>query len=87
MTRCSKRLSLPLAAALAALAAIPINSAAAEEFALPRPSPLASVSAMVGVTEIRVDYSSPAVKGRALVPDVVPLGRVWRAGANEATRI
>ena len=34
---------------------------------------------------ITVDYSSPRMKGRKIFGDVVPYGKVWRTGANEAT--
>jgi len=34
---------------------------------------------------IKVDYSSPRVKGRKIFGDLVPFGKPWRAGANEAT--
>lgn len=34
---------------------------------------------------ITVDYSSPRMKGRKIYGDVVPYGKVWRTGANEAT--
>ena len=34
---------------------------------------------------ITVDYSSPRMRGRKIFGDLVPYGKVWRAGANEAT--
>ena len=34
---------------------------------------------------IRVDYSSPRMKGRKIYGGLVPYGEVWRAGANQAT--
>jgi Protein of unknown function (DUF2911) len=36
---------------------------------------------------IHVDYSSPRMRGRTIFADdgLVPFGKVWRAGANEAT--
>ena len=34
---------------------------------------------------IKVDYSSPRMRGRKIFGAVVPYGEVWRAGANEAT--
>ncbi|HEV2037153.1 MAG TPA: DUF2911 domain-containing protein, partial [Candidatus Eremiobacteraceae bacterium] len=52
-----------------------------------RPSPRASAMQAVGKTEIQIDYSRPAVKGRKIWGELVPLGRVWRTGANEATTI
>jgi hypothetical protein len=51
-----------------------------------RPSPLATVSQKVGETTITIQYSQPSVKGRTIGVDLEPLpGKVWRAGANEAT--
>lgn len=41
--------------------------------------------------KIRVDYCQPAQKGRQIFGDslqaLVPYGKVWRTGANEATKI
>jgi Protein of unknown function (DUF2911) len=51
-----------------------------------RPSPPATVSQKVGETTITIKYSQPSVKGRTIGVDLEPLpGKVWRAGANEAT--
>jgi len=37
---------------------------------------------------VTIKYSSPSVKGRKIYgTDLVPYGKVWRAGANEATTI
>jgi hypothetical protein len=51
-----------------------------------RPSPPASASCKFsdGKT-LTVDYSSPRMKGRKIFGGLVPYGKVWRAGANEAT--
>ncbi len=54
---------------------------------LPQPSPKASVMQQVGLTDITIDYSSPAVKGRNIWGDLVPYDQLWRAGANAATKI
>jgi hypothetical protein len=54
---------------------------------LPRPSPFAKVSQDVGLTQIVVDYSSPAVKGRKIWGGLVPFDKMWRTGANQATKI
>ena len=54
---------------------------------LPRPSPKGSATQTVGTTEISVSYSSPAVKGRKIWGEVVPFDQVWRAGANECTKV
>lgn len=52
---------------------------------LKRPSPPAEVVALIDSTEIRINYSMPAVKGRQVWGGLVPYGKVWRTGANEAT--
>ena len=50
-----------------------------------RPSPPDSVTGKVGDATIKINYSSPSVKGRQIWGGLVPYGKVWRAGANEAT--
>jgi len=54
---------------------------------LPAPSPKASVMQQVGLTDITIEYSSPGVKGRTIWGDLVAYDKVWRAGANAATKI
>jgi hypothetical protein len=75
---------LPLVLSLVLTLAAP---AAAQTIDLPRPSPLAKVSQVVGLTEVALEYSSPAVKGRKIWGGLVPYGKPWRTGANAATRI
>jgi len=41
----------------------------------------------VGLTDITIEYSSPGVKGRTIWGDLVAYDKVWRAGANAATKI
>ena len=53
----------------------------------PQPSPAASVSQTVGITDVRVTYHRPGVRGREIWGGLVPFGEVWRAGANENTVI
>jgi Protein of unknown function (DUF2911) len=50
-----------------------------------RPSPAAKANGKAGNASINIDYSQPAVKGRKIFGDLVPYGKVWRTGANEAT--
>lgn len=59
----------------------------AAQVTLPRPSPKATVSQTIGITDIAITYSRPGVKGREIWGKVVPYNEVWRAGANEATTI
>lgn len=58
-----------------------------QQLKTPRPSPDATVIQFVGVTEIKIDYSSPGVKERKIWGELVPFGEIWRTGANEATTI
>lgn len=62
-------------------------STVGQQIKTPRPSPDATVSQIVGVTEISIDYSCPGVKGRKIWGELVPYGEVWRTGANEVTSI
>ncbi len=59
----------------------------AQEIRLPQPSPAARVGLAVGVTDVEIVYHRPGVKGREIWGGLVPLGEVWRLGANEATTI
>ena len=52
-----------------------------------RVSPKASIEETVGLTDVTISYSRPGVKGRKIWGGLVPYGKVWRAGANEATKI
>ncbi len=69
------------------LALLFIFELTAQQFVTPRPSPKASVSQMVGVTKVTVDYGSPGVKNRVVWGELVPYNEVWRTGANELTTI
>ena len=59
----------------------------AQGIVLPRVSPKASSGFTIGLTDVKVNYGAPAVKGRVIWGGLVPYGEVWRAGANEATTI
>jgi ABC-type phosphate transport system substrate-binding protein len=54
-------------------------------FAQEKPSPAKVAEGTAAGSKITINYSSPAVKGRTIWGDLVPMGQVWRAGANEAT--
>lgn len=51
----------------------------------PLKSPPDSTSATLGDLTVKVRYGSPAVRGRKIWDGLVPYGKVWRTGANEAT--
>jgi hypothetical protein len=51
-----------------------------------RPSPPEKVTCDLGGGQtITTAYSSPRMKGRKIFDGLVPYGKVWRTGANEAT--
>lgn len=57
-----------------------------------RVSPAATLTQDLGLSQIKVVYARPAVKGRRIWGDkaskaLVPYGEVWRTGANAATTL
>jgi tetratricopeptide (TPR) repeat protein len=64
-------------------AALPVSA----QLRLPRPSPKSSVMQTIGLTDMTITYSRPGIKGRSVWGTLVPYGKVWRTGANEATTI
>lgn len=52
-----------------------------------RISPKAEVMQTVGFTDVHIVYNRPGVKKREIWGKLVPYDAVWRAGANEATKI
>jgi Protein of unknown function (DUF2911) len=53
----------------------------------PAPSPAATISQVVGVTKISIDYSRPSLKGREIFGKLIPFDKVYRTGANGSTKI
>ncbi|WP_411768533.1 DUF2911 domain-containing protein [Winogradskyella sp. A3E31] len=53
----------------------------------PQPSPFQKVEQKVGLTDITLEYSRPAMRGRTIFGDLVPFGSMWRLGANANTKI
>lgn len=57
---------------------------------IPAASPAGSVSSVVGLTDVKINYSRPRLKGRKVFGegDVMhPYGKIWRTGANNGTVI
>jgi len=50
-------------------------------------SPQEQASATIGGKTVTVDYSAPSMRGRKIFGELVPFGKVWRAGANAATTL
>jgi Protein of unknown function (DUF2911) len=53
----------------------------------PAPSPFSKVEQKVGLTNVTLEYSRPAMRGRTIFGGLVPFGKVWRTGANARTKI
>ena len=72
------------------ISAAAVSAALSPAFAqleVPAPSVKAKVEQRVGITDFTVDYSSPAVRGRAIWGGLVPYDKVWRTGANASTKL
>lgn len=53
----------------------------------PQPSPTATITQKVGISNISVEYSRPGAKEREIFGGLVNYGKMWRTGANKATKI
>src|SRR6516225_3304932 len=78
-----KKIFLPLIAALSC-------SVLFAQVQLPQLSPTSSITQNFGIGKITLVYSRPSIKGRTLFAensDLAPLGKIWRTGANAATKL
>src|SRR5258706_14132022 len=64
-----------------------ILSVNAQSIKTPLPSPPQTIKQDFGLSSVELSYSRPGVKGRKIFGDLVPYGKVWRTGANNATTI
>ena len=53
----------------------------------PQPSPFSKIEQVVGLTDVTINYSRPALRNRVIMGELVPYGEMWRAGANANTTI
>jgi tetratricopeptide (TPR) repeat protein len=53
----------------------------------PTPSPMQTLKQGFALTDISIEYYRPSAKGRTVFGDVVPFGKIWRTGANGATKM
>lgn len=72
---------------IATLALLVAFSGMSQDDKKERKSPPANASGAVGSAKIQINYSQPAVNGRTIWGELVPYGKIWRTGANEATTI
>ena len=73
----------------AVIAMLSFSNLSTAQVVAPDASPSAKFTQMVGLTEISVSYYRPGVKGRTIFAEdgLVPYGKIWRTGANAATKI
>lgn len=56
----------------------------------PAASPAGSVSSTIGLTDVKIEYFRPSLKGRKIFGEkdvMYPHGTIWRTGANSGTKI
>lgn len=64
--------------------------AATAQIKMPQPSTTQTISQDFGLGKLELTYSRPNIKDRQVFKEnsvLAPLGKVWRTGANSATRI
>lgn len=54
---------------------------------MPQPSPTQTIKQDFGMGSIELTYSRPGAKGRKIFGDLVPYTKLWRTGANAATKL
>src|SRR4051812_29205976 len=59
----------------------------AQTLKVPAPSPTQTLDQAFALSNIKIEYSRPGIKNRVVFGDLVPYGKVWRTGANSATKI
>jgi len=69
------------------LCIIGFTSALNAQIKTPQPSPLSKIEQVVGLTDVTLEFSRPAMRGRTIFGDLVPYGELWRTGANANTKI
>jgi hypothetical protein len=72
---------------LSAFAIFCISFISGAQVKMPAPSPTQKVKQDFGIGSIELTYSRPSIKGRKIFGDLVPFNKLWRTGANAATRI
>lgn len=70
-----------------AIIAVMISCSTDAQVKMPAPSPVQTIQQDFGMGSIQVIYSRPGAKGRRVFGDLVQNGKLWRTGANAATRI
>lgn len=72
---------------LAALATGFLSLTGTAQVKMPAPSPTQTIKQDFALGSIELTYSRPGAKGRRIFGDLVPYNKIWRTGANAATRL
>jgi hypothetical protein len=72
---------------LLAAVALFLLMAADAQLKTPAPSPTQTIRQDFALSAIELSYSRPGMKARKIFGDLVPFGKVWRTGANQATTL
>jgi len=54
---------------------------------MPQPSTTQTIKQEFGMGSVEITYSRPNAKGRTVFGDLVPWNKLWRTGANAATKV
>jgi len=69
------------------LFAVSMAVTAQAQIKTPAPSPSQKIEQKVGLTDVTLEYSRPAMHGRTIFGGLVPYEKIWRTGANANTKI
>jgi Protein of unknown function (DUF2911) len=72
---------------LPAIAIALFATATTAQIKMPAPSSTQTIKQDFGMSAIELTYSRPNAKGRKIYGELVPYNKIWRTGANAATRI
>jgi hypothetical protein len=79
--------TLTCALALSSTSTAFAQPAEAPKVTFPLPSPKSTLQQRVGLTDIEVVYHRPSAKGRSIFGGLEAYGKIWRTGANNATKL
>jgi len=72
---------------LSALSGVLFLCSSQAQIKMPAPSSTQTIKQDFGLSSIELTYSRPNMKGRKVYGDLVPYNKLWRTGANAATRL
>ncbi len=85
-----KRILCTLAIMLLAAFSVAAQNQAQNQASAPKKAPLsppATAEGTIGDKKITIKYSAPSMRNRKIMGELVPYGKVWRTGANDATTL